>query len=186
MLNLKPSVALVYSLAAGLAPFDALEKEHIDDALAWIASGVPVFRTAKPDIPPKHLVSYFLLFDEAAQKILLVDHKKAQSWLPSGGHVEPDEDPKETVRRECEEELFVPAEFWREEPLFLTSRVTIGLTAGHTDVTFWYVLKGDSQKKYAFDAEEFNAIQWFGFDEIPYDKADPHLGRFLEKLKAML
>ncbi|MDQ5940452.1 MAG: 8-oxo-dGTP diphosphatase [Candidatus Dependentiae bacterium] len=77
MLNLKPSVALVYSLAAGLAPVDVLEKEHIDDALAWIASGAPIFRTAKPDVPPKHLVSYFLLFDEAAKKVLLVDHKKA-------------------------------------------------------------------------------------------------------------
>jgi len=181
-----PPVALIYSLVASLQPFDALEKEHIADTLAWISSGAPLFRIASPDTPPKHLVSYCLLFDEKAQKILLADHKKALLWLPSGGHVDPDEDPKETARRECEEELSIKAEFWREEPLFLTSTVTVGLTAGHTDVTFWYVLKGDSQREYAFDPQEFNAVQWFGLDEIPYAKADQHLSRFIAKLKLLL
>jgi hypothetical protein len=31
---------------------------------------------------PKHLVSYFALVD--ADHILLIDHKHAQSWLPTG------------------------------------------------------------------------------------------------------
>ena len=43
----------------------------------------------KPDVPPKHLVSYFALVDERRGKLLLVDHKLAGLWLPSGGHVEP-------------------------------------------------------------------------------------------------
>ena len=59
----------------------------------------------KPDVPPKHLVSYFALVDEARGKMLLVDHKLAGLWLPSGGHVEPDEDPRATVVREIAEEL---------------------------------------------------------------------------------
>lgn len=170
-----------------ILPFDDIERAHIQDTLSWIRSGAQIFRLQKPDIPPKHLVSYFVLFDETAQKILLADHKKAQLWLPAGGHVEPNEHPEDTVRRECLEELGVPAEFWQgASPFFLTSTMTVGLTAGHTDVSLWYVLKGDQRVSCTFDQEEFNTIQWFGWDEIPYIKADPHLERFIRKLKRTL
>ncbi len=45
------------------------------------------------------------------QKLLLVDHKKAGLWLPSGGHVEIDEHPQTTVQREVREELGIEATF---------------------------------------------------------------------------
>jgi 8-oxo-dGTP pyrophosphatase MutT (NUDIX family) len=117
---------------------------------------------------------------------LLVDHKKALLWLPSGGHLEIDEDPTTTAQRECLEELGVRADFWAPDPLFITSAVTVGLTAGHTDVCLWYVLKGDSQNIYQFDKVEFNEGRWFRLDDIPYEKSDPHMRRFIEKLKARL
>lgn len=69
---------------ASIQPYDELEKTHRIDALAWIDSGAPLFRTAKPATPPKHLVSYFAVVD--GREILLVDHKSAQLWLPPGGH----------------------------------------------------------------------------------------------------
>lgn len=180
------SQAALYDLISQIIPHDVLEQEHIEDTLAWIKSGAPLFRIAKPDVPNKHLVCYFVLFDEKAQKILLVDRKKAALWLPSGGHVEVDEDPKETVRRECLEELGVQAEFWISDPFFLTVTLTVGLTAGHTDVSLWYVLKGHHNTLYEFDKDEFNNIKWFGFDEIPYEKSDPHIRRFIEKLHNQL
>ena len=133
----------IHTLIRAIIPYDDVEQEHINDTCLWIESGEPIFRVQKPDVPNKHLVSYFVLFDDVHQKILLVDHKKALLWLPSGGHVEIDEDPKTTVERECLEELNVTADFWSPHPLFLTSTVTVGLTAGHTDVSLWYVLKGD-------------------------------------------
>ena len=74
----------VAAIISGIIPFDDIESQHIQETLAWIHSGAPIFRLQKPDIPPKHLVSYFILFDEKAQKVLLVDHKKAQLWLPAG------------------------------------------------------------------------------------------------------
>lgn len=174
----------IHRLVASIVPHDELEQAHINDTLYWIQSGAPIFRIQKPDIPNKHLVSYFVLFDEQYKKILLVDHKKAQLWLPSGGHVEINENPKTTAQRECLEELGVHAEFWTPDPIFLTATITVGLTAGHTDVSLWYVLKGDSQTQYQFDQDEFNAIRWFSLDDIPYDKSDPHMKRFIEKLKS--
>jgi len=162
---------------------DHLEQMHLEETKAWVESGAPLFRIKKPDVPNKHLVSYFLLFDFDAQKVLLVDHKKAQLWLPTGGHVEVDEHPKQAVIRECKEELGVDAEFFYEHPIFLTSTETVGLTAGHTDVSLWYVLKGDHRQKYHYDQEEFNAVQWFELDRIPFGRSDPHMKRFIEKLK---
>lgn len=176
---------VVEQAVSNISPFDELEKEHIAEALDWIRSNASIFRIAKPDVPKKHLVSYFVLLDPAAKKLLLTDHKKAQVWLPTGGHVELNENPMDTVRRECLEELGVEADFVFGEPIFLTSTVTTGLTPGHTDVSLWYVIKGNQNQSYHFDPSEFNSIRWFGFDEVPYE-SDPHMGRFVEKLKGML
>lgn len=176
----------IQSIINKIEPYDDIERDHIKDTITWIESGAPIFRIQKPDVPNKHLVSYFVLFDEDAQKILLVDHKKALLWLPSGGHVEIDEDPKDAASRECLEELDALADFWSDDPIFLTSTVTVGLTAGHTDVSLWYVLKGDSKSVYEFDRQEFHEVRWFGFDEIQNLKSDPHMSRFIGKLKEKL
>lgn len=88
-----------------ISPLDEVEKSHFEDAIAWVESGAPLFRVSKPATPAKHLVSYFAVIDSGS--ILLVDHRNAQLWLPSGGHVEQDEDPRRTVVRELKEELLV-------------------------------------------------------------------------------
>ena len=166
-----------------VTPYDVLEKQHLEDTMTWIKSGEQIFRVSKPDNPNKHLVSYFVVFDEVNNKILLVDHKKAELWLPPGGHVEIDEDPADTVIRECMEELYFTATFWCTEPIFVTQTVTVGKTAGHTDVSLWYVIKGNSNIQYDYDRQEFSRIQWFGLDDVPYDRTDPHMERFIHKLK---
>jgi 8-oxo-dGTP diphosphatase len=175
----------IYNTISAIKPFDELEESHIQDILAWINSGAPIFRIKKPDIPSKHLVSYFVLFDESASKILLVDHKKAGLWLPTGGHVEINEYPREAVQRECLEELGILADFRMDEPLFITSTMTKGL-ARHTDVSLWYVLRGNHQHQYKFDSGEFNRIKWFAFDEIPYGRTDPCMERFINKFGKIL
>ncbi len=179
------TVENISKVIKSITPIDRIEEDHVQNTLEWIESTSSIFRIQKPDVPNRHLVSYFVMFDEKAQKILLVDHKKAQLWLPTGGHVDVDENPKEAARRECFEELEVEAEFWSEDPIFVTVTVTVGLTAGHTDVSLWYVLKGDSNAEYKFDKGEFNSIKWFSLDEIPYKKSDPHMKRFVSKLQKM-
>lgn len=188
MINPMPQTAIsrVRKIISGIKPMDELEQIQINDSLAWIDSGSPIFRIARPNIPDKHLVSYFIIFDNEALKVLLVDHKLSGLWLPTGGHVEFDENPLETVQRECLEELQIKAEFWREDPIFLTSTITVGLTAGHTDVSLWYVLKGHHQINYNFDPQEFNSIRWFDPDEIPYEQSDPNMKRFISKLWNLL
>jgi 8-oxo-dGTP pyrophosphatase MutT (NUDIX family) len=125
-----------------IQPLDSVEKAHLEDAIAWVDSGASLFRISKPAMPPKHLVSYFAVIDSG--NILLVDHKNAQLWLPTGGHVEPDEDPRITVVRELKEELGLEIALEAVgPPTMVTVTETVGLTSGHTDVSLWYVVQGD-------------------------------------------
>jgi 8-oxo-dGTP diphosphatase len=161
-------------------PLDALERQHRDEALAWVDSGAPLFRTAKPATPPRHLVSYIAVLDDEA--ILLVDHKDARLWLPPGGHVEEGEHPRSTVAREVREELGFDPAHEIAAPLMVTCATTVGVSSGHTDVSLWYVVKASRTQPMTFDAREFNGIQWFEFGETPPSRSDPHLARFLRKL----
>src|SRR5262245_14182288 len=95
----------IITTISSIIPFDAIEREHLDFVKDWIASGAEIFRFAKPDKPNTHLVSYFIVIDPRTNELLLVDHKKAKLWLPPGGHVEINEHPRETVKREAQEEL---------------------------------------------------------------------------------
>ncbi|MFC3193497.1 NUDIX domain-containing protein [Marinicella sediminis] len=164
-----------------IKPHDAQEKDTIQEILKWIDSGVELCRLQKPDFPKKHLVSYFAVVDD--DYLLLVDHLNAEMWLPTGGHVEPGEHPRDTALRECLEELNINGEFLIEAPVLVTSTETVGKTSGHTDVSIWYALKGNRKLPIEYDTSEFNGVKWFHKDSLP-EQTDPHLGRFVEKLCA--
>jgi 8-oxo-dGTP pyrophosphatase MutT (NUDIX family) len=159
---------------------DRVEQDHRTRALAWLDAGAPLYRTAAPATPPQHLVAYFVLTD--GEHILLVDHKKAQLWLPPGGHVEPDEHPRDTVVREMREELNCSPTHEIGAPILITCDRTVGLTAGHVDVCLWYRVQADSN--WAINcAEEFNAVRWFGFAEVPFERAHPAMRRLFAKFR---
>ena len=185
---MNPSAKLIHDVVTRIEPHDNLEAEHKQDVLDWVASGSPLFRIAKPDNPPKHLVSYFVLYDEKAGKLMLIDHLKAQAWLPTGGHVDPDEDPRETVTREAREELDIAANFSTQhgaDPLFVTVTTTKG-HGNHTDVSLWYIIAGDSTQTMSFDPEEMNSYQWLTPQEIlatDITSLDPHMHRFVRKMQ---
>lgn len=164
-----------------IVPLDGLEEKTRADALAWIDSGVELCRIEKPATPNKHLVSYFVIVD--GDHVLLVDHINAQRWLPTGGHVEPGEHPRTTVLREVDEELGLEGEFLMEGPLLITSTMTVGKTAGHTDVSLWYVLKGKRGQDMVYDDSEFHEVKWFHKDALPVHRTDPHMERFIAKLE---
>ena len=163
-----------------IQPLDELERESKLDVLAWIDSGAELCRLEKPATPPKHLISYFAVVDD--DHLLLVDHINAELWLPTGGHVDPGEHPRDTALREAREELSIEGEFLREGPIFVTVTETVGKTAGHTDVSLWYVLRGNRESEFAFDDSEFREIRWFHRNDVPLDRTDEHMSRFLQKL----
>jgi 8-oxo-dGTP pyrophosphatase MutT (NUDIX family) len=183
----------ISSLIKAVEPFDEIEKEHKEDVVNWINSGIEIFRIKKPATPLKHLVSYSVIVDTKEKKVLLFDHKKALKMLPGGGHINKDEMPFEAAKRELAEELEIKPErlFANSEvPFFVTVTETVGLTAGHIDVSLWYVFKYDSNSEINDKSDEFvkefNGYHWLNFDEIlstPISKLDPGMHRFVKKLK---
>lgn len=189
-MNIREEIANVIE---AVVPFDEIEKGHKEDAISWINSGVEIFRIERPAMPPKHLISFNILYDLKRQKILLLEHRTSELLLPSGGHVDKDELPYDTVKREIKEELGIEAEFIQDDwkiPFFISQIETVGKTPGHIDVDLWYLLRGDSEKPLNDQAEEFKrefgGYKWYGFDEIlnmPIEKFDPSLHRFVKKIK---
>jgi 8-oxo-dGTP pyrophosphatase MutT (NUDIX family) len=179
--------AQLTDLLNGVRPWDDQERAHLATAVEWVGAGAPLYRTRKPDVPSPHLVSYFVVLDETRGQLLLVAHRKAGLWLPSGGHVEQLEDPWDTVTRECREELrieAVPSTVSGTRPLFLTVTRTRG-QGPHTDVSLWYVLRSSVDAVTSYDEEEFTAIKWLSPQQIldePGDTLDPHMHRFTRKL----
>ena len=187
---MKPSVSVVHELVSDIEAVDLAESEHRADALAWLASTDDVFRRVKPSTPGKHLVSYVVMVDPIDRSIFLVDHINAGLWLPSGGHVEPDENPTETARREAVEELGVTPDFSLagERPLFVTVTNTVGIDHGHTDVSLWYAFAAGQDTSVTPDPREFKDARWWTADEIdstPDGRFDPHFRRFTAKLRKL-
>ncbi|HUA30732.1 MAG TPA: NUDIX domain-containing protein [Streptosporangiaceae bacterium] len=177
----------IRSLVARLVPADAAEEEHRRQALAWLDSTSDIFRRVKPLTPSPHLVSYFLVIDPDQGNVLLVDHRKAGLWLPTGGHVDPGEHPAATVRREAREELGIDAVFSRvtgEMPVFISVTETTGRSDRHTDVSLWFVLSCSTSTPLSPDSREFREARWWTrseIDRVSPDLFDPHMNRMLGK-----
>jgi 8-oxo-dGTP pyrophosphatase MutT (NUDIX family) len=182
---MRSSVAVVHDLVGKIEPLDQLESEHISDTLLWLESTDDVFRRQKPATPPRHLVSYVAIFDPEHMEVLLVDHVNAGLFLPPGGHVEPDEHPLATARRECHEELGIEASIVTGDgPSFLTVTTTVGRDAGHTDVSLWFINEVSRSSPLSLDETEFRDARWWSIDEVmktATNQFDPHFHRFVQK-----
>jgi 8-oxo-dGTP pyrophosphatase MutT (NUDIX family) len=170
---------------------DSQEQADIATILEWIDSGADLYRKSRPDVPYRHLVAYFVVIDAARRKLLLLDHMKASLWLPAGGHVESDEEPRATVFREFGEELgttSVPVITVADKPLFVTLTKTRGANV-HEDVSLWYVVAGDEHMWLDVDRREFRSYRWLSWDQVKEmdpDVLDPGMHRFMDKLEAKL
>ncbi|MFB9447052.1 NUDIX domain-containing protein [Dactylosporangium vinaceum] len=180
---MRKSVALVHDLVSRLSPLDELGAAHRAAALAWLARTDDVFRRVKPATPPQHLVSYVVPV-AADGRVLLADHVIAGLWLPPGGHVEVDEDPALTARREIREELGLGGAGLARSPSLLTVTPTRGPDR-HTDVSLWYLLVCTGDEPLHPDPGEFHAVRWWTRDDLAAadpGRFDPHFSRFLATL----
>lgn len=57
----------------------------------------------------RHFTATAFVMD-SRKRVLLLWHKRLQRWMPPGGHVDPDETPEDTARRECKEETGLDVE----------------------------------------------------------------------------
>lgn len=180
---------IVRDRVSSVIPADSAESADRGNILDWVDSGAPLFRTAKPSTPPRHLAVYAAVISEADRAVMLVAHTKAQAWLLPGGHVDPGEDPRWSVQREVEEELGLTPEFHGAfgQPFFCSITETRGADS-HTDVTLWFVFRGDPAAQIRPDLGEFSEVRWAPIEKTDWSKGcyDPHMDRFIRKLSATL
>ena len=112
-------------------------------------------------------------------KVLLVHHKKLNTWLPVGGHVELDEDPEQALMREIKEEcgLDVKVVGQREDidsdhikslipPIYLDIHK---ITDDHRHIGMIYFATSDTDEV-ALAENEHNDIKWFATEDLDSDE----------------
>lgn len=113
----------------------------------------------------RHYCSFFLPYDQQAGKIYLCHHKKADDWIPPGGHIEPGETPSEAALREMFEELRVEISQAQLKAWNLSvkpiNRPDSGCLA-HYDV--WHLVNIHEQV-FDFDKREYYDAGWFPINE---------------------
>lgn len=125
---------------------------------------------------------------DSRNRTLLLWHKRLGRWMPPGGHVDPDELPEETARRECREETGLDVEIAGElqEDLFagnpaegrmLKKPIALLLEnipasterdePAHQHMDFVYLARPvDEDQALSLQEQEGTELRWFTREEI--------------------
>jgi 8-oxo-dGTP pyrophosphatase MutT (NUDIX family) len=135
----------------------------------------------------RHFTATAFIVD-SQQRTLLLWHKRLGRWMPPGGHVDPNETPEETARRECKEETGLDVEIVGEsqEDMFagnptegqmLKKPIALLLEeipecpergeVAHQHMDFVYLARPlDEAQNLTMLEEEAGDMQWFTREEI--------------------
>ncbi len=128
----------------------------------------------------KHFAATTYVFDQSMQRSAFVWHRKLQSWLPPGGHIEENESHEAAALREIREELGIATGKFIVKgsfPEIMDKRARIMLTPHfiieekieenyfHLDMIF-YAITDDLHSS----SPEGLEIRWFSLDEIKKEK----------------
>jgi 8-oxo-dGTP diphosphatase len=129
----------------------------------------------------KHFAAtVFLVSTEPSPRVLLLFHKKLNTWLPAGGHQESDENPVEAAYREVLEETgidisqYIPKIKQLDEHIKLLPRPDFLLEEEipkHKEVPMHYHLDNIyvvrvPYKEPVIKPDEHTEVKWFSKDEL--------------------
>ncbi len=108
-------------------------------------------------------------------KILLVQHKKLDLWLPVGGHIEKDETPDSALLREIKEEVGIdveilnyinfPIEGNTKKNLSSPFYVNVHSVRDHDHCCLYYICKAINPEKLKINSELKN-YRWFSKEDL--------------------
>lgn len=137
----------------------------------------------KKDNIDSHFCVFFLPVDIRSKMIYLCHHKKADDWIPPGGHIDENELPVQTVIRECKEELSITISEKQIE--FFNISVKQIENQKHpckTHYDLWYLISVHKQLFNYIKKEYYNA-RWVAVsDAKKYIKKNPDYLHIIELL----
>lgn len=132
----------------------------------------------------KHFTASVYILKE--EHVLLIMHPKLKKWLPPGGHVEPNETPTQTARREVKEETGLAITFLSDERVWVEKSNAQSLhrpflclleeipphkdQPAHQHIDFVYLATPKPNSKVSPCC--MHPPQWFSFDEIQKLKSE--------------
>ncbi|UPA22952.1 NUDIX domain-containing protein [Candidatus Peribacteria bacterium] len=145
---------------------------------------------------------------DSQKRILLLWHKKAQKWMPPGGHIDENELPEDAAKRECKEETGLDVEITgdAQDNLFATNPAegrilkkpfaflleTIEARPAHNEpahehMDFVYLARPvDEDQVLTLEENEGEELRWFTADEvqaIPDEKIYSNVRGFILNLQ---
>ncbi|MEI6843198.1 MAG: NUDIX domain-containing protein [bacterium] len=130
---------------------------------------------SKAENSTSHFCTYFLPYNPETGEIFLIHHKKSGLWLAPGGHLDKDETPTDTLKREVMEELgfeIKKPETYQPFLLTMTKIPTRPNSTCRMHYDIWYAIPTDG-REFAVDMTEFFASQWISLEgarEIVIDR----------------
>lgn len=161
-----------------------VKKGTLEEFSKRVENGGPF---TKLEHAPTHFCSFFIPYHVESQSIYVVHHKKANDWIPPGGHLDPDESPLQTVRREYYEELGVSL---HNERILLVDASIKDITHPHgfcnKHYDFWYAVASD-KIDFVYDKDEFYDAGWYPIDFVWQSKTrSPMLQAIFKQLAHVL
>lgn len=108
-------------------------------------------------------------------RVLLIQHKKLDLWLPVGGHIEKDETPDDALLREIKEEIGIdveilnyinfPIEGNTKKNLSSPFYVNVHSVGDHDHCCFYYLCRAINPEKLKINKELKN-FGWFSKEEL--------------------
>lgn len=145
-----------------LEKLEHVNKKTISAFIERINEGQPY---TKPQNKTSHFCVLFIPFHKASNQVYIGNHIKAGIWCPPGGHIDIDEGPVDTIRREFREELNYTLKNEVIEIYNANKTVCIptGICRLHFD--FFYIVYMDRLIDFVFEKREFFDAGWFSLDE---------------------
>jgi 8-oxo-dGTP diphosphatase len=114
-------------------------------------------------------------------RVLLIFHRRLQTWLPPGGELQPGETPLQAAHRELAEETGLVGRF---PQLAVTEGVPPGLlgyeehVAGSKGLHMNFVFVADVDTVTVKPNDEFEQYRWVTLDDGPWESSPPNVRDF--------
>jgi 8-oxo-dGTP pyrophosphatase MutT (NUDIX family) len=139
-----------------------------------------------------HFCVYFAAYDPAKHLVFIGHHRKSGLWLFNGGHMDKNETPWQSLKREIKEEWGIDMEIANLAPALLTVTNIINNPAKrscktHYDIWFFILLES---KKFTPDnnllLNEFYEIGWKTLSEARSLAKDPNTIKGLDEIEKFI